>query len=100
VAQAKLVEFLKEHRERVSNNGNGEVSAKMMFGEAAAVHRLAESSLIGVWFGVTKLSRGSCYKSNLMKKPIYAALDPAQPHERAGQYGSRRPNAAADAFCY
>ena len=37
VAQAKLAEFLKEHRERVSN-GNGEVSAKMTFGEAAAVH--------------------------------------------------------------
>jgi integrase len=38
VAQAKLAEFLKEHRERVSN-GNGEVSAKMTFGEAAAIHR-------------------------------------------------------------
>jgi integrase len=37
VAQAKLAEFLKEHRERVSN-GNGEVSAKMTFGEAAAAH--------------------------------------------------------------
>jgi integrase len=37
VAQAKLVEFLKEHRKRVSNN-NGEVSAKMAFGEAAAIH--------------------------------------------------------------
>ena len=37
VAQAKLAEFLKEHRERV-NNGNGEVSAKMTFGEAAAIH--------------------------------------------------------------
>ena len=37
VAQAKLAEFLKEHRERVSNS-NGEVSAKMTFGEAAAVH--------------------------------------------------------------
>ena len=37
VAQAKLAEFLKEHRERVSN-GNGEVSAKMAFGEAAAIH--------------------------------------------------------------
>jgi integrase len=37
VAQAKLAEFLKEHRERVSN-GNGEVSAKMTFGEAAASH--------------------------------------------------------------
>jgi integrase len=37
VAQAKLAEFLKEHRERVSN-GHGEVSAKMTFGEAAAVH--------------------------------------------------------------
>ena len=35
--QAKLAEFLKEHRERVSN-GNGEVSAKMTFGEAAAIH--------------------------------------------------------------
>ena len=38
VAQAKLAEFLKEHRDRLSNNGNGEVSAKMTFGEAAAVH--------------------------------------------------------------
>jgi integrase len=37
VAQAKLAEFLKEHRERVSN-GSGEVSAKMTFGEAAAIH--------------------------------------------------------------
>src|SRR6266446_10616156 len=37
VAQARLAEFLKEHRERVSN-GNGEVSAKMTFGEAAAIH--------------------------------------------------------------
>jgi hypothetical protein len=36
---------------------------------------LAESSLIGVWFLVAKLSRASCYKSNLMKRPIYAALD-------------------------
>ena len=37
VAQAKLAEFLKEHRERVSN-ANGEVSAKMTFGEASAIH--------------------------------------------------------------
>ncbi len=37
VAEAKLAEFLKEHRERRSN-GNGEVSAKMTFGGAAAVH--------------------------------------------------------------
>jgi len=37
VAQAKLAEFLKEHRQRLGN-GNGEVSAKMTFGEAAAVH--------------------------------------------------------------
>jgi integrase len=37
VAEAKLAEFLKEHRERVSS-GNGEVSAKMTFGEAAAIH--------------------------------------------------------------
>src|SRR5437016_4200900 len=37
VAKAKLAEFLKEHRQRV-RNGNGEVSAKMPFGEAAAVH--------------------------------------------------------------
>src|SRR4026209_1837118 len=37
VAQAKLGEFLKEHRERVSN-GNGEVSATMTFGEAAVIH--------------------------------------------------------------
>jgi integrase len=37
VAEARLSEFLKEHRERRSN-GNGEVSAKMTFGEAAAIH--------------------------------------------------------------
>ena len=37
VAQAKLAEFLEEHRQRVSN-GNGEVSAKMTFGDAAAIH--------------------------------------------------------------
>jgi integrase len=37
VAKARLAEFLKEHRQRVSN-GNGEVSAKMTFGEAAAIH--------------------------------------------------------------
>ena len=37
VAQARLAEFLKEHRQRVSN-GNGEASAKMIFGEAAAIH--------------------------------------------------------------
>src|SRR5205823_7954383 len=37
VAQAKLAEFLKEHRQRVSS-GNGEVSAKMTFGEAGAIH--------------------------------------------------------------
>ena len=38
VAEAKLAEFLKEHRERVSN-GNGEVSAKMTFGEALRIHQ-------------------------------------------------------------
>jgi integrase len=37
VAEAKLAEFLKEHRQRRSN-GNGEVSAKLTFGEAASVH--------------------------------------------------------------
>ncbi len=38
VAKAKLAEFLKEHRQRVANHGNGEVSAKMTFGEAADIH--------------------------------------------------------------
>jgi integrase len=37
VAQARLAEFLKEHRQRASN-GNGEVSAKMTFGQAAEIH--------------------------------------------------------------
>ncbi len=37
VAEARLAEFLKEHRERRSN-GNGEVSAKMTFRDAAAIH--------------------------------------------------------------
>src|SRR5262249_8789502 len=38
VAQAKLAEFLKEHRERVSK-GNGEVSPKTTFGEALNIHQ-------------------------------------------------------------
>ena len=38
VAQAKLGEFLKEHRKR-QNHLNGEVSAKMTFGEAAEIHQ-------------------------------------------------------------
>jgi integrase len=37
VAEAKLAEFLKEHRQR-RKNGNGEVSAKITFGEAAVIH--------------------------------------------------------------
>jgi hypothetical protein len=37
VARARRGEFLKEHRGRASN-GNGEVSVKMAFGEAAAIH--------------------------------------------------------------
>ena len=37
VAQARLAEFLKEHRHRVSN-GNGEVSAKIAFAAAADIH--------------------------------------------------------------
>jgi integrase len=41
VAQARLAEFLKDHRQRVGNgsgaNGSG-ISAKMTFGEAAEVH--------------------------------------------------------------
>jgi integrase len=38
VAQAKLAEFLNEHRQRVTN-GNGEVSAKMTFGEVLKIHQ-------------------------------------------------------------
>jgi integrase len=41
VAQARLAEFLKEHRQRVGNGGGGKdslVSAKMPFSEAAAIH--------------------------------------------------------------
>ena len=37
MAEAKLAEFLKEHRERV-NNSKGDVSSKMTFAEAAAIH--------------------------------------------------------------
>jgi integrase len=37
VAEAKLAEFLREHRQRRSNS-NGEVSAKMTFSEAAVIH--------------------------------------------------------------
>jgi integrase len=41
VAQARLAEFLKEHRQRVGNGGNGDgggISAKMTFGKAAETH--------------------------------------------------------------
>jgi integrase len=38
VAQARLAKFLEEHCERVSN-GNGEVSAKMIFREALKIHQ-------------------------------------------------------------
>jgi integrase len=39
VAQARLAEFLKEHRQRAGNgNGSSGVSAKMTFGEAAQSH--------------------------------------------------------------
>jgi integrase len=38
VAEAKLGEFLAEHRERVTN-GNGEVSAKMTYREALTIHQ-------------------------------------------------------------
>ena len=37
VAEAKLAEFLKDHRAR-RKNANGEASPKMTFGEAAAIH--------------------------------------------------------------
>jgi integrase len=37
VAQARLAEFLKEHRQRISN-ANGEVSAKMTFRDAVDIH--------------------------------------------------------------
>src|SRR5205823_12038292 len=37
VAEARFAEFLKEHRQRRSN-GTIEVSAKMTFAEAAAIH--------------------------------------------------------------
>jgi integrase len=37
VAEAKLAEFLREHRKR-RGHANGEVSAKMKFGEAASIH--------------------------------------------------------------
>jgi hypothetical protein len=84
VAQAKLAEFLKEHRERVSH-GNGEVSAKMTFGEAAAIHlhnlddnlsikprtrdywREVLAALLKSWLGlneteVRKITRADCKK--------------------------------------
>ncbi len=38
VAQARLAEFLKEHRQRVSNANGGEVSTRMTFGQAAEIH--------------------------------------------------------------
>ena len=41
VAQARLAEFLKDHRQRAGNGGGGKgstISAKMTFGEAAETH--------------------------------------------------------------
>jgi integrase len=84
VAEAKLAEFLKEHRKRVKN-GDGEVSAKMTFGEAAAIHlqnldddrsikprtrqywRQRLAALVKSWPGlnekeVRKITQGECKK--------------------------------------
>jgi integrase len=47
VAQAKLAEFLKEHRERVSD-GNGEVSGKMTFGEALKIHQQNQADDVAI----------------------------------------------------
>ena len=47
VAEAKLAEFLKEHRERVTN-GNGEVSGKMTFGEALKIHQLSQADNVTI----------------------------------------------------
>jgi hypothetical protein len=38
VAQARLAEFLKDHRERYRNSPDAGRSAKMTFGEAAVIH--------------------------------------------------------------
>src|SRR5438105_1654269 len=82
VAEARLAEFLKEHRQRRSN-GSVEVSAKMTFGDAAAVHlrnlddnlslkprtrdywREVLAALLKSWPGlneteVRKITRGGC----------------------------------------
>jgi integrase len=47
VAEAKLAEFLKAHRERVTN-GNGEVSGKMTFGEALKIHQLSQADNVTI----------------------------------------------------
>ena len=47
VAEAKLAEFLKEHRERASN-GNGEVSAKMSFDEALKIHQQNQADDVSI----------------------------------------------------
>src|SRR5947207_14500587 len=38
VAQPRLSEFLKEHRQRVGNANGGEVSTRITFGQAAEIH--------------------------------------------------------------
>jgi integrase len=84
VAEARLAEFLKEHRAR-RKNSNGEVSAKMTFSEAAAIHlrnlddnlnikprtrdywREVLAALVKSWAGlneteVRKISQADCKK--------------------------------------
>jgi integrase len=84
LAEAKLAQFLREHRQRRSNS-NGEVSAKMTFGEAGAIHlrnlednlnikprtrdywREVFAALIKSWRGlneteVRKISQADCKK--------------------------------------
>jgi integrase len=84
VAQARLAEFLKEHRQHVSN-GNNEVSAKMSFRQAAEIHlrnleanlsikprtrhywRQRLAALIKSWPGlneteIRKITQGNCKK--------------------------------------
>ena len=50
VAQAKLVEFLREHRARINDNAIavGETSAKITFGEALKIHQRNQSDNVEI----------------------------------------------------
>ena len=49
IAEAKLAEFLKEHRERISNNGNGEISGQLLHANPVTLNEAVAYGAAVAW---------------------------------------------------